>query len=226
MNKFIAIAAILSVAGFAQAQSTTTPKLRPGMMMQNNREAREDIRTEKKDTIKGIKEDMREKMASTSVKNMMGTTTRGMMGERKEERKEIRQTARKDVALAEKDALVKRLTLALENLVKAKTSISSIIDKRVADGKAVGDAKKLLETASTKIEIAKKAVLAIVAWKPDTKSASSTEISLTKPRETANAAIKATQEARKAIDVVIREMRSQSHPEEKRIPGSATSTNQ
>lgn len=226
MNKFIAIAAILSVAGFAQAQSTTTPKLRPGMMMQNNREAREDILTEKKDTIKGIKEDMREKMASTSVKNMMGTTTRGMMGERKEERKEIRQTARKDVALAEKDALVKRLTLALENLVKAKTSISSIIDKRVADGKAVGDAKKLLETASTKIELAKKAVLAIVAWKPDTKSASSTEISLTKPRETANAAIKATQEARKAIDVVIREMRSQSHPEEKRIPGSATSTNQ
>lgn len=226
MNKFIAIAAILSVAGFAQAQSTTTPKLRPGMMMQNNREAREDIRTEKKDTIKGIKEDMREKMASTSVKNMMGTTTRGMMGERKEERKEIRQTARKDVALAEKDALVKRLTLALENLTKAKTSISSIIDKRVADGKTVGDAKKLLETASTKIDVAKKAVLAVVAWKPDTKSASSTEISLTKPRETANTAIKATQDARKAIDAVIKEIRSQSHPEGKRIPGSATSTNQ
>jgi hypothetical protein len=87
MNKFIAIAAILSVAGFAQAQSTTTPKLRPGMMMQNNREAREEIRTEKKDQIKGIKEEMRERMASTSPRNMMGTTTRGMMGEKRRKKR-------------------------------------------------------------------------------------------------------------------------------------------
>ncbi len=220
MKNFIAIVAVLSVAGFAHAQSTTTPKLRPGMIKRENvRDAREDIRNERKEEVKDIRENMREKLASTSPRNMMGSTTRK---EIREEKKEIRQTARKDEAVAKKDALVKQLELTLNNLTKAKTSISSIIEKRVAEGKSVGNAQALLTTAATKIEAAKKAVASIEAWKPDTKTASSTEISLTKPRQNADAAIKAVKEARQAIDAVIKEVRSQG----KKGNESATSTNQ
>lgn len=245
MQKFIAIVMLLSFVTVARAQDMETaeplkpqstfrgvvpqlppndrPKLKVGtstgaiktMTGSINRLTGSSTRT----IIDERGENMKEKMVSKPLKNLVGSTTRK---EIQVERKEIRQTARKDEAVAKKNALVKQLELTLNNLTKAKTSIASIIEKRVAEGKSVGNAQALLTVASTKIEDAKKAVASIDAWKPDTKTASSTEISLTKPRQSADAAIKAVKDARQAIDAVIKEVRSQG----KKGNESATSTNQ
>ncbi len=199
MNKTLAITAILLLAGTVHA--TTTPPARPGVMRQmrgnieQNKDVRNTIRIEKREAV------------GTGTPRMMGTTTR--LNNPLMQKREVRPTAPKGAALAQKEMLVKRLTLVLENLTKAKTNLSTYIDKRVADGKPIGNAKELLATFSAKLEVAKKAVAAVVAWKPDTKTASTTEISLTKPRETANAAIKAVNEARVAFQAVVVELRAQ-----------------
>lgn len=201
MNKTLAIAAVLLLAGTVHA--TTTPPSRAGVMRQvrgnieQNKDVRNTIRIEKKEAV------------GTGTPRMMGTSTRPALMMQK---KEVRPTAPKGAALAQKDMLVKRLTLVLENLTKAKTNLSAYIDKRVADGQSIGKAKELLATFSAKLEVAKKAVAAVVAWKPDAKTASTTEISLTKPRETANAAIKAVNEARVAFQAVVVELRAQAKP--------------
>jgi hypothetical protein len=202
MNKFIATITFLSLAGFAQAQ-TTTPARNPGIMRE------------------GVKKPMQQIKATnfkigTSTKNMMGSTTKGMM----QEKRVLKMTAKKGEALAIQTTLIERLTKALDTLTLTKTNLSTLIDKRVAEGKPVGNAKALLATASTKIESARKAVNAVVIWKPDVKTATTTEISLTKPRATANIAIKAVQDARLAIVAVMRELKGKEKPVE-----TATSTN-
>lgn len=215
MNKFIAIIALLSLSTLAQAQATSTPPSRAGVMREG---VRAQLQTTKqpglrmgsttKPIMMGTSTRPFPKMASTT-KAMMGSTTRGiMMGEKRE----LKMTARKDIAVAQKDMLVQRLGVALDGLTKAKTAIGTYIDKRVTEGKPVGASKTLLATASTKIETARKAVAAVIAWKPDAKTASSSEISLTKPRATADAAIKAVKDARMAIDAVVKELRSQIKP--------------
>ncbi len=221
MKKFIAITALLSFAVVAQAQTAgTLPPRNQGVMREG---------ATKPEARFKIGSSTRPMMGTTTRGRMMGSTTRMMgtttrpVGERGEkklekigEKKELRMAAKKDEALAMKDALVKRLTLALDTLTKVKTNLSTYIDKRVAENKPVGNAKALLATANTKIETARKAVTAVIAWKPDAKAASTTEISLTKPRETANTAIKAVHDARQAIDAVVKELRSQINPEGKK----------
>ena len=213
MNKFIAIIALLSLSTLAHAQASSTPPSRAGVM-------REGVRPQLQQKKPALKigtstRPLPLKIASTT-KAMMGSTTKALMGEKRE----LKMTARKDVAITQKDMLVQRLTVVLDSLTKAKASIGTYIEKRVADGKPIGNAKALLATASTKIETARKAVTAVVAWKPDAKTSSSTEISLAKPRATADAAIKAVKEARAAIDAVVKELRSQIKP-----VTTATSTN-
>lgn len=216
MNKTLAIAAVLLLASTAHA--TTTPPARPGVMKQmrgnieQNKDVRNTIRIEKKEAVGEVRGNMRENLKglSSTTPGMMGSTTRaGIMMQKRE----IRTTAKKEVALAQKDALVKRLNLAIENLTKAKANVTAFIEKRESEGKSIGAAKELLATFSTKLTAAQKAVGAVVAWKPDPKTASSTEISLTKPRETANVAIKAVNEARGAFEAVVKELRAQAKPE-------------
>ncbi len=202
MNKFIATIVILSLASIVQAQTTNTPPVRGGFMRESNIKPKQIITPAKLQTFK-VGSSTRPVMGTTT-RNMMGSTTKGM----KQEKRELKMTEKKDVALNIKNKLVERLTQALNSLTTTKTNLSTYIDKQIADGKSVGNAKTLLTTASTKIETARKAVATVVAWKPDAKTASSTEISLTKPRETANIAIKAVQEARLAIHEVIKELRA------------------
>jgi hypothetical protein len=226
MKKFIAITALLSFAVVAQAQTAGTLPLRNQGVMREG--------VTKPEARFKIGSSTRPIMGSTT--RMMGSTTRpiGERGEKKNEkigeRKELKMAAKKGEVLATKDALVKRLTLALDTLTKVKTNLSTYIDKRVSENKPIGNAKTLLATANTKIETARKAVTAVIAWKPDAKAASTTEISLTKPRETANAAIKAVHDARKAIDAVVKELRSVINPEgKKKVPETAatgSTTNQ
>lgn len=229
MKKFIAIITLLSVAGLAQAQATTnTPPARAGFMREGNTKAPQVMKLPVKVQTLKIGSTTRPMMGSTTKKVMMGSTTRPMIGSTTKgammgEKRELKMTAKKEVALNIKTALVERLTKALNELTLVKTNLSTYIDKQVAAGKSVGNAKTLLATASTKIEAARKAIAAVVAWKPDVKTASSTEISLTKPRETANTAIKAVGDARQAIHAVINELRSNKvKPEEKK----AEETNQ
>lgn len=202
MNKFIATIVILSLASIAQAQATNTPPVRGGFMRESNIKPQQIKNPVKIQTLK-IGTSTRPVMGTTT-RNMMGSTTKGMM----QEKRELKMTEKKDVALIIKNKLVERLTKALDSLTTTKTNLSTYIDKQIADGKSVGNAKTLLATASTKIETARKAIAAVVAWKPDAKVSSSTEISLTKPRETANTAIKSVQEARLAIHDVIKELRT------------------
>lgn len=225
MKKTLTIAAVLLLAGTVHA--TTTPPMRPGVMSQmrgnieQNKDVRNTIRIERKEAVGDIRENMRGQlkglgsttpgmMGSSTRPRMMGSTTRAEMMMQK---REIRTTAKKEIALAQKDALVKRLNFAIENLTKAKENVTAFIEKRESEGKSVGSAKELLATFSTKLTAAQKAVGAVVAWKPDPKTASSTEISLTKPRETANVAIKAVNEARGAFEAVVKELRAQAKPE-------------
>lgn len=224
MKKFIAIITLLSVAGLAQAQATTnTPPARAGFMREGNSKPQQVMKLPVKIQTFKIGTSTRPMMGS-STRPMMSSTTKGiMMGEKRE----LKMTAKKEVALNIKTALVERLTKALNELTLVKTNLSTYIDKQVAAGKSVGNAKTLLATASTKIEAARKAIAAVVAWKPDVKTASSTEISLTKPRETATTAIKAVNDARQAIHAVINELRgNKTKPEEKKTePKETTETN-
>lgn len=222
MKKFIAIITLLSVAGLAQAQTTNTPPARAGFMRENNSKPQQQVKLPVKIQTFKIGSSTRPMMGSTT-RPLMSSTTRPIMGSTTKrimagEKRELKMTAKKEAALTIKTALVERLTKALNELTLVKTNLSTYIDKQVAAGKSVGNAKTLLATANTKIETARKAIAAVVAWKPDVKAASSTEISLTKPRETANTAIKAVNDARQAIHAVINELRSnKTKPAEKKV---------
>jgi len=203
MNKYIAIIALLSFATTAQAQTGNIPARNQGIMREGTKVPA-----------------MQKRMATTTrpvMPKLTGTSTRPVMGSTTKPNMPIKRvlkpTAKKEVAVEIKDRLVERLTKALDTFTTVKNNLSTRIEKNISEEKPVGNAKVLLATATAKIEVARKAVAAVVAWKPDAKTASSTEIALAKPRATANAAIKAVNDARVALVAVMQELRKASSGE-------------
>lgn len=131
-----------------------------------------------------------------------------------EDRREIRKDMRKDIFEVRKQAITKQLNVSLNNLKQIRERISSRIDKAVANGKDMTQAKALLVIADAKIATAELAINSIVVFDSSSSLASASDaassttatstVDLTKPREVASAAIKALKDAHKALVDVVR----------------------
>jgi len=214
---------LVSHTASAQTSSTTSDAIKPDI--RKAVETRKEVREEKKMEVKNIKEankveikDLREKMIADR-KDMKGaSTTEARMDIRlsnkeamenfKTNRKEVLKKMKTDEFQVRANALVKQLTMSLENLVSIRTRVSDVIAKQEAEGKVLTEAKAALAVADTKIESARTAVstlasLTVSSSTPST-NASSTETDLTKPRQVGDAAIKAVKDARDSLKVVVR----------------------
>lgn len=178
--------------------STTKPMIRADikMMASSTLKERADIRSDRREEVKDLRQEGRQDM-----KNASNTI----------ERREIRKDMRMDIFKARKEAIIKQLTVSLNNLKQIRERIGSRIEKAAAEGRDMTKAKSLLVTADTKITAAINAVQALIAYTPTTVTAtSSTETSaeasveLNKPRQMGEVAIKAIKEANTALVAVVR----------------------
>ena len=221
---FIALAITLVGSTIARAEETTAPsndvKVRAGVILRDK--TRADIKAEVKtrELTQAQLLEARNKLnaanrASTTMemRNIMKNSSTTM-----EERRGIREEMRIYIFNARKNAFIRQLQVSISNLVQISGRISSRIDKAVAEGRNMTEAKALLVTANAKIEVAKVAVKAFADYSPSTNtnassttsvSTTSTDTSVTitdlkKPRELVNAANKAIKEAHRAlVDVVV-----------------------
>lgn len=120
--------------------------------------------------------------------------------ENKEMIKEIKTELHRDIFIARKNAIIRQLNVALNNLKQIRTRISSHIKKSEESGRNMTVAKNLLIVADTKINLANEAILKLDT---NTSANASTTVDLMKPRQVAETAIKAIKDAHKAlVDVV------------------------
>lgn len=127
------------------------------------------------------------------------------------EKREILKEARNDVFKAKQDKLIKELTLSLNNLKQIRTRVSNRIDKAVSEGKNMTEPKRLLVGADQKIKVAEEAIKSLPTMVPPpvpaVKNASTTEdnriVSLEKPRQIGEDAIKKIKVAKDALNAVV-----------------------
>ena len=171
------------------AATSTRPGLR--MMASSTRAERRDIREDRRDEVGDIRRDGREDMRNAT--NTM-------------ERREIRRDMRADIFKVRKDALVKQLTVSIENLKQIRDRIASRIEKATSAGRDMTSAKSALVTADAKIQTAISAIEAVKTYVAPAPTASSTDqsVELAKPRQIGDAAIKAVKDAHEALVAVVR----------------------
>jgi hypothetical protein len=174
------------------------------------KEERKEIRTERKDDVKELRASttMMKKEMKEMRKNGEATTSE-MFKKMKDKRQELTKSMRKDTFEIRKNALIKELKIVIDNLVANRTKISDRITKIEAEGKDVTAAKADLVIADEKIAKAKTAVdglATLVAPEVKTKTASPTEVDLSKPRQAGDAAIKAVKDARDALKKVVSDL--------------------
>ena len=182
--------------------------------MEVRKEERKEIRTERKDDIKELRASttMMKKEMKGEMKEMRKNgeaTTSEMFKKMKDKRQELTKSMRKDTFEIRKNALIKELKIVIDNLVANRTKISDRITKIEAEGKDVTAAKADLVIADEKIAKAKTAVdglATLVAPEVKTKTASPTEVDLSKPRQAGDAAIKAVKDARDALKKVVSDL--------------------
>lgn len=153
------------------------------------RDERQEIGDDRREAVTGIRADAKAEMKD---------------GKTVEERKTILKESRLDAFKVRKDALVKQLNLSISNLTQISARISARIDKLAAEGKNMTEAKAALVTANAKIETAKTAIAALVAYTPTTSADASVTVQLEKPRQIGAAAIKAVKDARDSFRVVVK----------------------
>ena len=162
-------------------------------------EQRQEIRGEATTTIKNLRTDTREQIASTTD---MFKRAAGI-------RQDIKAKMDARVYAIRKDALTKELTLSLTNIANVSTRIDAEITKADAAGKTTTDAKALLVTANDKLTQAKADVAAFQALNisatstPSITASTTTQVDLTKPRVEGDSAIKSVKEARDAFQKVV-----------------------
>lgn len=178
---------------------STTASLRPGlkgdirMMASSTRAERQEIGDDRRNEVQGIRQQEREdiKNASTSM-----------------DRREIRKDMRKDEFRARKNAIVKQLSVSLNNLKQIRERIATRIQKAASEGRNMTEAKRLLVIADGKIVLAQQAVKAVMDLNPNVTASSTATTSLTidlgKPREIGDVAIKALRQANEALTMVVR----------------------
>ncbi len=179
--------------------STSTKPLMPKdvrMMASSTPKERAEIREERREDVKNIRQEGREDM-----KNASGTM----------ERREIRKDMRMDIFKTRKEAIIKQLTVSLNNLKQIRERIGSRIEKATSEGRDLTKAKELLITADAKITAAINAVEALKAYMPGSVTATSSvetsteaSVDLNKPRQMGEAAIKAIKDAHEALVAVVR----------------------
>lgn len=176
----------------------TSTRIEVRAMASTTHEERMEIRTERREDVKEVREDMRERIRSASSSD---------------DRREIRMEMRKDTFEIRKQALVKQLEVSLNNLKQIRDRIASRIEKAEDAGKDMNAARELLVIADEKIVAAEMAVDGIIVFTPTdylaaaadgSSVAANSTIDLTKPREMAETAIKAIKEAHKALVDVVR----------------------
>ncbi|MFA6432562.1 MAG: hypothetical protein WCV82_01980 [Candidatus Paceibacterota bacterium] len=132
------------------------------------------------------------------------------MTERLKEYRENEKQTRLDLFATKQNRLVEQLTRALENLKQIRERVSARIDKAVTESRDMTNAKALLVTADAKIATAATAIQALAAYTPPAALGAAVDLSasasvdLERPRVLGAEAIKAVNEARKALNDVVR----------------------
>lgn len=202
-------------------------------MLEKKQEVRKDMKTEVKDIrseakgdIKEIRQDMRKDLPCVPpiALRAAGTTTAPATDAKppctpenamqfKRDAKEVRKDIAKKMEIktfeVRKNALVKELTLSLENMTSIAARIDSRIVKIEAEGRTMTEARALLVTANEKLAKAKADVAAFAALAaptpaPSTSPTATAEVDLAKPRTVGDAAIKSVKEARDAFQKVVK----------------------
>jgi hypothetical protein len=153
---------------------------------------RKEIRDDRREEVMETRREGREEM-----KNATNTP----------DRREIRRDMRKDIFQIRKEALIKQLNVSIENLKQVRERIVSRIDKATSAGRDMAAAKSALAIADAKIATAISALETLKSYTPPTPTASSTDptsIDLTKPRQIADAALKAVKDAHESLTAVVR----------------------
>ena len=123
-----------------------------------------------------------------------------------QEKREIRTEMRKDIYIIERNRIVNQLNLSVNNLKQIRIRIEARIEKATQAGRDMGKAKSLLVIADNKITLAKQAIdslKSLEATSTVSTNAASTIIKLEKPRQMGVGAIKAVNDARKALNDVV-----------------------
>ncbi len=148
--------------------------------------------------------------AKAEVKDigMIRASTTDMFRKGAETRKEIAKKMDVETFEVRKNALVKQLTISLNNLQNIARRIESRIIKAESANRNMTDAKALLIIANDKLAKARIEVAAFQAVSAPTANTSATasttaEVDLVKPRQLGDAAIKSVKEAREAFKRVV-----------------------
>lgn len=143
------------------------------------------------------------RLASSSAL-FSSTTIRERLKDIKQNQKDLRL----DLFAWKQGLLVQQLTRALDNLKQIRTRIAARIDKEATAGRDMTDAKNKLVTADADITVAGTAIQALTNYTPPTTTSgqleASTTVNLDKPRGIGADAIKAVNDARKALNDVVR----------------------
>ncbi len=189
----------------------------------DNMAERKDIRDTRKEEMKNIKtdfkdakkelrtdfKDARQEMKDSGMnrKDMRASSTE-MFKVMKDQKRELSKKMQMSVFETRKNALVKELTVSLNNLTNIRGRINEKITKIETEGKTVTEARTALTTADDKLLKAKTAIDAFSNIKYITSNTASTtsattEIELDKPRIAGDSAIKSVKEARDALKKVV-----------------------
>jgi len=142
------------------------------------------------------------RMASSSM--MLASST--MRERMKDYRQDAKQT-RLDTFALRQNNLVEELTKAITNLKQIRARISTKMDASATTSVDFSAARTALTTADSAISSAETAIQALASFTPPTVTSSSiasTTVDLTKPRQIGTDAIKAVNDARKALGDVVR----------------------
>lgn len=188
------------------------------------KDERKEVKNERKDDIKDIKasttaaiKDMRaqykdDRKMMNATSSMMNrrdikASTTAMFKKMQGEKRDLLKKMRVNEFEIRKDALVKQLTLALENLANIRTRLNDKITALATDGKDTTLSVKALADADTSLVKAKTAVDVLKAYSyTSTTATSTTEVELEKPRKIGDEAIKATKDARDSFKKVLSEI--------------------
>jgi hypothetical protein len=164
-----------------------------------------DIKGDFKDGVKDIKSDAKDIAKDFIKENKDALRNASTTLKNKEIRKEI------ELRLFEmqKNALIRQLNLAIDNLKQIRARIQSRIVKAEQSGRNLTEAKNLLVIADAKINTAQTAINTLANLTVATSSTitasttATTTVKLDKPRKLGENAIKAVKDAREALNKVV-----------------------
>jgi len=220
-------------------------KIKINEKIELNKEMRKEVRDERKGEVRDLKAStsmmikdkkaelkdnrmMLKNNASTSplMKREIRASSTELFKKFKDEKREIKNTAKVNEFKIRKDALVKQLTITLDNLTNIKGRISERISTLEGEGKDMANAKSALAVAEEKLAKARTAVDALAKYVPVNSNGAAVEsatadVELAKPRQIGDEAIKAVKEARDAFKEVVKYIAPEKKAE---VTPSATET--